>query len=145
MGSLVNTIQPEKMEQLLLLKTTTLILLMTSPNGLHACNSATVSSNARPLSSLTGIAGTVDVTIGSTLGDQKSCPPLYSCRLGNKCCFRRPRIWRCDYEDCMQMESHLETKTEIGQAMQDKESQDTDSMLRKRRHPGQAKSLFRLH
>lgn len=31
----------------------------------------------------------------------------------------------------MQMESHLETKTEIGQAMQDKESQDTDSMLRK--------------
>merc|ERR1712063_134160 len=125
MGSLVNTIQPEKMEQLLLLKTTTLILLMTSPKGLHACNS----SNARPLSSLTGIAGTVDGTIGSTLGDQKSCPPLYSCRLGNKCCFRRPRIWRCNYEDCMQMESHPET--EIGQTMQDKEIHDKDSMLRK--------------
>merc|ERR1712137_316557 len=130
MGSLVNTIQPEKMEQLLLLKTTTLILLMTSPNGLHACNSSNqLGSNARPLSSLTGIAGTVDVTIGSTLGDQKSCPPLYSCRLGNKCCFRRPRILRCNYEDCMQMESHLET--EMGQTMQDKEIHDKDSMLRK--------------
>merc|ERR1712137_223177 len=60
-------------------------------------NGAAVAYN---LTSLTGTAGTGSVTIGSSLGDQKSCPPLYPCRRGNKCCYRRPGR-RCNYRHCI--------------------------------------------
>merc|ERR1711860_17485 len=99
-----------------MLKITTLVLLMTSANGFGVDPSLLHGASfAKYLTSLTGTAGTGSVTIGSTLGDQKSCPPSFSCRLGNQCCFRRLRTWRCNYRDCMPLESYLETEAEIGQ------------------------------
>merc|ERR1711902_403132 len=57
-------------------------------------------ADGKNLTSLTGTAGTGSVTIGAPLGDQKSCPPLYPCRRGDKCCFRGPGR-RCNYRDCV--------------------------------------------
>merc|ERR1712137_812068 len=77
----------------LMLKTT-LLLLVTSASVYGRV------ADGKNQTSLTGTAGTGSVTIGAPLGDQKSCPPLYSCRRGNKCCYRTPGR-RCNYRDCV--------------------------------------------
>ena len=88
-----------------MLKTITIVLLVTSAVSTRV----SVSAGTNP-KSITGFARTANVTIGSPLGDQKSCPPSFSCRLGNKCCFRRPGTLKCNYRDCMPLESYLESE-----------------------------------
>ena len=64
---------------------------------------ANAAADAHNLTRLTGTAGTGSVTIGSPIGGgPKSCPPLYPCRNGDKCCYRRQGR-RCNYRDCINM------------------------------------------
>merc|ERR1711860_179134 len=101
------------MGQLMPIATTTLVLLVTSASGYDTGSGAihfpqrTIAmgvANVVNLTSLTGIAGTASVTIRSPIvfPNPKSCPPLYPCRIGNKCCYRRRRPGRrCNYRDCI--------------------------------------------